>query len=101
MALAVGAAASVALWVTDTGYRAEQVLCLIAVVGLIAFDLSVESRWEWTSFAIPAIVLIDIAVLFWDPTLGIVVQGALIGSLTALFAVGIALVYRANRVVNF
>ena len=39
--------------------------------------------------------------MLWSPTLGIVVQGALIGSLTALFAVGIALVYRANRIVNF
>lgn len=37
----------------------------------------------------------------WDPTLGIVLQGALIGSLGALLAVGIALVYRANRIVNF
>jgi branched-chain amino acid transport system permease protein len=39
--------------------------------------------------------------VLWDPTLGVVVQGALIGSLTGLFAVGIALVYRANRIVNF
>jgi branched-chain amino acid transport system permease protein len=37
----------------------------------------------------------------WNPTWGIVVQGALVGSLTALLAVGLALVYRANRIVNF
>ncbi len=39
--------------------------------------------------------------MVWDPTLGIIVQGALIGSIGALLAVGIALIYRANRIVNF
>lgn len=33
--------------------------------------------------------------------LGVVVQGAIIGGLTALIALGIALVYRANRIINF
>ena len=49
----------------------------------------------------PLVALAALAVVLWDPTLGIVVQGALIGSISALLAVGIALVYRANRVVNF
>ncbi|MBA2624065.1 MAG: hypothetical protein H0U89_00410 [Acidimicrobiia bacterium] len=49
----------------------------------------------------PAAALVLLSVLFWDPTLGIIVQGALIGSISALLAVGIALVYRANRIVNF
>jgi branched-chain amino acid transport system permease protein len=100
-ALAVGAVGSLALWLTEPGYRAEQVLCLVAIVGLVVFDLTIDERWTWTTFAVPAVVLLNVADLLWDPTLGIVVQGALIGSLTALFAVGIALVYRANRVVNF
>ena len=49
----------------------------------------------------PLLALVVLAVVLWDPTLGIVVQGALIGSISALLAVGIALVYRANRIVNF
>jgi branched-chain amino acid transport system permease protein len=49
----------------------------------------------------PLAVLLALAVVLWDPTLGIVLQGALIGSISALLAVGIALVYRANRIVNF
>jgi branched-chain amino acid transport system permease protein len=49
----------------------------------------------------PLAVLIAVAWWFWSPPLGIVVQGALIGSISALLAVGIALVYRANRIVNF
>jgi branched-chain amino acid transport system permease protein len=54
------------------------------------------------AFAVaPAVVLIAFAWWFWRPTLGIMVQGALIGSLSALLAVGIALIYRANRIVNF
>jgi branched-chain amino acid transport system permease protein len=49
----------------------------------------------------PLPVLGSLAWLLWRPTLGIVLQGALIGSISALLAVGIALVYRANRIVNF
>jgi len=54
-----------------------------------------------TSALGPLVALTALAVFVWDPTLGIIVQGALIGSIGALLAVGIALIYRANRVVNF
>src|SRR4051812_14879895 len=37
----------------------------------------------------------------WSLPAGVVVQGVLIGGLTALLAVGIALVYRANHIINF
>ena len=33
--------------------------------------------------------------------LGVIVNGALVGGRVALIALGIALVYRANRVINF
>jgi branched-chain amino acid transport system permease protein len=49
----------------------------------------------------PLVLLIALAVAVWRPTLGIVIQGALVGAISALLAVGIALVYRANRIVNF
>ncbi len=38
---------------------------------------------------------------FWPAPLGVVAQGVLIGGLTAMLAIGISLVYRANRVINF
>jgi branched-chain amino acid transport system permease protein len=100
-ALVVGVVASIALLATEQSYRAEQLIGLVAVVALITFDQTAEHRLAWLTVAVPAVVLLDISDVFWDPTRGIVVQGALIGSLTALFAVGIALVYRANRIVNF
>ncbi|HUQ38855.1 MAG TPA: hypothetical protein VM030_01755, partial [Acidimicrobiales bacterium] len=37
----------------------------------------------------------------WPAPAGVVVQGMVIGGLTALVAFGLALVYRANRIVNF
>ena len=49
----------------------------------------------------PFVALLALSIAVWDPTLGIIVQGALVGSLSALLATGIALVYRANRIVNF
>lgn len=47
--------------------------------------------------------LIFLAVIswLWDPPAGVIVQGTIIGGLSALIAFGIALVYRANRIVNF
>ena len=38
---------------------------------------------------------------FWPSPMGVLVQGLVIGGLTALIAFGIALTYRANRIVNF
>ncbi|MDZ7673477.1 MAG: ABC transporter permease [Acidimicrobiales bacterium] len=49
----------------------------------------------------PLVALTVLSLVVWRPTLGIVVQGALIGSLSALLAIGLALVYRANKIVNF
>lgn len=38
---------------------------------------------------------------FWPAPIGVYVQGMVIGGLTALIAFGLALVYRANRIINF
>jgi branched-chain amino acid transport system permease protein len=100
-ALGIGAAASLALWLAEPAYRVEQAIGLVAIAALVVFDRTAEHNLEWLTFAVPAVILIDVADILWNPTLGVVVQGALIGSLTALFAVGLALVYRANRIVNF
>ena len=53
-------------------------------------------------FAI-AIALLAFAVLVWPipAPLGVIINGMLVGGRIALIALGIALVYRANRVVNF
>ena len=47
-----------------------------------------------------AAVLVFVAAVWHVPS-GVLVQGAIIGSLTSLLALGLALVWRANRVVNF
>ena len=39
--------------------------------------------------------------LFWPSPIGVIVQGMVVGSLTALISFGIALIYRANRAINF
>ncbi|HUR77390.1 MAG TPA: ABC transporter permease [Acidimicrobiales bacterium] len=39
--------------------------------------------------------------LFWPAPIGVMVQGVVIGGLTALIAFGLALVYRSNRIINF
>jgi branched-chain amino acid transport system permease protein len=49
------------------------------------------------------IAIVAFGVLVWPfpAPLGVIVNGALLGSRVALIALGIALVYRANRVINF
>ena len=49
----------------------------------------------------PAALIMLISTAFWPAKLGVLVRGATIGLLTALVAIGMALIYRANRVVNF
>ena len=39
--------------------------------------------------------------LLWPAPIGVLVQGMVIGGLTALIAFGISLIYRANRIINF
>ncbi|MBU3689681.1 MAG: hypothetical protein FGM29_09025 [Actinobacteria bacterium] len=49
----------------------------------------------------PALVLVIVQLVFFGVPLGAWIRGVVIGLLTALLAVGMALVYRANRVLNF
>lgn len=49
----------------------------------------------------PAFVLVAVQLVFFGVPLGAWIRGVVIGLLTALLAVGMALVYRANRVLNF
>ena len=100
-ALVVGGAAAAVLLLAEPATRVEQVLAVVAGAALLLFDRTVPARHRWATWAVPAVVLLCLSEAAWGPTRGIVVQGALIGSLTALFAVGLALVYRANRIVNF
>ena len=38
---------------------------------------------------------------FWPAPIGVLFQGLIVGGLTALIAFGLALIYRANRIINF
>lgn len=49
----------------------------------------------------PALVLVVVQLVFFGVPAGAWIRGVVIGLLTALLAVGMALVYRANRVLNF
>src|SRR5215510_11088716 len=53
------------------------------------------------SFLLPLLGLLAVQFFFFPAPLGIVVNGALFGGRIALIALGIALIYRANRIVNF
>jgi branched-chain amino acid transport system permease protein len=58
--------------------------------------------WRRTasSLAAPAVIL-AVQLAFFGMPLGLWLRGVVLGLLTALLAIGLALVYRANRVVNF
>jgi branched-chain amino acid transport system permease protein len=63
------------------------------------------AEWRWIgaaarSLAPAAAILVIQQVVFPVPS-GIVVRGLVVGGLTALIALGMALVFRANRIINF
>jgi len=62
---------------------------------------TVTSGWLLAVRLAPAIGLIVVQLIFFGLPAGAWIRGAVIGLLTALLAVGMALVYRANRVINF
>ena len=49
----------------------------------------------------PALAIIAVQQIFFGVPLGIFVRGLIIGALGALVALGMALIYRANRILNF
>jgi branched-chain amino acid transport system permease protein len=49
----------------------------------------------------PAVAIVVAQQLLFPAPSGIVLRGAVVGGLTALVAIGMALVYRANRIINF
>ncbi len=67
----------------------------------------VRPRALWATFG-PALVIVAVQQILFPSTTrdghylwGLVVQGLTLGMLTALLAVGMALIYRANRIINF
>ena len=56
---------------------------------------------ESMSWLIPPFVLLLIQQIFWRTPYGAVLQGIILGLLTSLVAIGIVLIYRSNRVLNF
>lgn len=59
------------------------------------------SVWRTVGPLSPAIALVVVQLVFFGLPAGAWVRGVVLGLLTALLAVGMALVYRANRVINF
>jgi branched-chain amino acid transport system permease protein len=58
----------------------------------------VARRW---GPAVLAIAVVVFAAAVWSVPNGVLVQGALVGALTSFLALGLALVWRANRIINF
>jgi hypothetical protein len=50
---------------------------------------------------IPALAVLAVRLIFFPMPFGVVLQGVIVGLLGALVAVGMALIYRADRVLNF
>jgi branched-chain amino acid transport system permease protein len=65
-------------------------------------ELVEDRRVRRGAYAVAAVLvfywLVD---RLWDVPFGVLVKGAVIGGLYSMIALGIALVYRANRIINF
>jgi branched-chain amino acid transport system permease protein len=104
---ATGLLATGALTFTEPSHTAAIALLVVAVGGLVLFDWFIDGPLAAATPIVPFLQLFALAeALFLHgggmrPDIGVAVQGVIIGALTALLAVGLALVFRANRVINF
>ena len=60
-----------------------------------------QISYDSVSWLLPPVIILLVQQIFWRTPLGAVLQGIVIGLLTSLVALGIVLVYRSNRVLNF
>jgi branched-chain amino acid transport system permease protein len=67
---------------------------------VVATLRSTRTRSAVTTFA-PAIIIVIGTLIFFPMKPGVMVQGLILGLLGSLLAVGMALIYRANRILNF
>jgi branched-chain amino acid transport system permease protein len=61
-------------------------------------------RQRWDALApvyAPAVLIVVLQQVVFPAPAGVVLRGVIVGGLTALVALGMALVYRANRILNF
>ncbi len=63
-----------------------------------ATDPRVTRAARATAMAVAFLVVLH---LVWGPTAGVIVQGMVIGAITAFISFGIALIYRSSRIINF
>src|ERR671919_3172493 len=74
-----------------------------------AIDRTTQRTRQWdtdalvrrAAFLAPLAALVVFQQIVYPAPMGVVLNGALVGGRIALIALGIALVYRANRIVNF
>ena len=71
---------------------------LITLASVVPHFARARLALIWIAAAAAFLVVVQV---LWGPPAGIVVQGALLGGLSALLALGLALVYRAHRILNF
>lgn len=61
-----------------------------------------DARARTTAYGIAGALLGYLVLqLLWPAPIGVLLQGVVIGGLTALIAFGVALIYRSNRIINF
>src|SRR6478752_2944894 len=71
---------------------------LITLASVVPHFSRARPLLTWVAATVAFFLLVQV---LWGPPAGIVVQGALLGGLSALLALGLALVYRAHRILNF
>ena len=60
-----------------------------------------QISYDSVSWLLPPVLILLVQQMFWRTPLGAVLQGIVLGLLTSLVALGIVLIYRSNRVLNF
>jgi branched-chain amino acid transport system permease protein len=62
---------------------------------------TVDQAWRTIVVAVPLVLVVVVQLVIFPMPVGVWVQGVILGLLGALMAIGLGLVYRLNRIVNF
>jgi branched-chain amino acid transport system permease protein len=101
--LSVGAIVALALLTgaVFSGHELTPVGALLLLGAALAWILPDGTPKRAATALAPALLMVAFADTMWHAPKDIVLDGAIAGMLTSLLAVGLVIVYRTNRIVNF
>jgi branched-chain amino acid transport system permease protein len=77
------------------------IAAILLFVAALAWILPDGATRKAATALAPALLMVAFALIMWHPPKDTVLDGAILGGITSLLAVGLVIVYRSNKIINF